>query len=125
MPITYRYDDTANRLVTRCEGAVTYQEVVEHFRQLGRDRRIKPHCDVVLDLSFQARLATAEQLDRIAEIIADMIEITPLGRCAVVAPEDVVYGLGRMFQGFTWPLFTGMKVFRSNTEALAWLDTDT
>lgn len=125
MPITYRYDDLANRLVTRCEGGVRFPEVVDHFRQLGRDRRIKPGCDVILDLSFQTAMPTSEQLDDIAAIIEDVVEIIPFGRCAVIAPQDLVYGLGRMFQGFTWPLFTGMKVLRNNAEATAWLDEDT
>jgi hypothetical protein len=125
MPITYRYDDLANRLVTRCEGGVRFQEVVEHFRRLGRDRRIKPGCDVILDLSFQTAMPTSEQLDDIAAIIEDVVEIIPFGRCAVIAPQDLVYGLGRMFQGFTWPLFTGTKVLRNNAEAIAWLDEDT
>jgi hypothetical protein len=125
MPITYRYDDLANRLVTRCEGGVRFPEVVDHFRQLGRDSRIKPGCDVILDLSFQTAMPTSEQLDDIAAIIEDVVEIIPFGRCAVIAPQDLVYGLGRMFQGFTWPLFTGTKVLRNNAEAIAWLDEDT
>jgi hypothetical protein len=125
MPITYRHDDLANRLVTRCEGSVRFPEVVEHFRQLGRDPRIKPGCDVILDLSFQTAMPTPEQLDDIAAIIEDVVEMVPFGRCAVIAPEDVVYGLGRMFQGFTWPLFSGIKVLRTNAEAIAWLDEGT
>ena len=124
MPITYRYDDVTNRLVTRCEGAVLFADVVAHFRNLGRDARIKPRCDVALDLSFQTRLPSVDQLDDISAIIEDTSEIIPFGRCAVVAPEDLVYGLGRMFQGFTWPLFTGIKVFRNNADAIAWLDAE-
>ena len=122
MPVTYRYDEVANRLTTRCEGAVTQAEVLEHFRQLGRDSRLRPNCDVLLDLTFQTRLPTADQMSEIAAVMEDMQDLVSFGRCAGVAPEDLVYGLGRMFQGFAWPMFTGMRVFRNNVDAVTWLD---
>jgi hypothetical protein len=124
MPITYWYDDSSHRLVTRCEGNVRFADVVEHFRQLGQDARITPRSDVVLDLSFQTALPTPEQLDDVATIIEDAVEMTPLGRCAVIALEDSAYDLGQMFQGITWPRFSGIRLFRSNTDAIAWLDGD-
>lgn len=124
VPVNYRYDEFANRLLTRCEGAVNLAEVGAHFKKLGRDARLKPNCDVVLDLSFQTHLPTAGQVDEIATMIEDMIELVPLGRCAVIASEDLGYGLARMFQGFTWPLFMGIRVFRNHTEAVRWLQQD-
>ena len=122
MPVDYRYDELVNRVMTRCEGDVNLAEVVEHFRRLGRDARLRPHCDIVLDLAFMTRLPTAAQVDHIAALIEDMIELVPLGRCAVIAGEDTGYQLGRMFQRFTWPLFTGIRVFRGHAEAITWVD---
>ena len=124
MPVSYRYDDLANRLQTRCEGAVTYTEVKEHFKQLTRDSRLRANCDVLLDLTFMEGHATAEQVNEVATTLEDMHELVPLGRCAVVGPEDVTYGLGRMFQGFAWPTFVGMRVFRTHAEAIAWLNEE-
>jgi hypothetical protein len=123
MPVNYRYDESANRLMTRCEGDVNLSEVAEHFRKLGRDARLKPHCDVLLDLAFLTRLPSPEQVDDVATMIEDMIELVPFGRCAVIAGEEIGFALGRMFQGFTWPLFTGIRLFRLNAEAIGWLDT--
>jgi hypothetical protein len=34
VPISYRYDVFTNRLMTRCEGRVSQQQAVDHFRQL-------------------------------------------------------------------------------------------
>jgi hypothetical protein len=123
MPVNYRYDESANRLMTRCEGDVNLSEIAEHFRKLGRDARLKPHCDVLLDLAFLTRLPSPEQVDDVATMIEDMIELVPFGRCAVIAGEEIGFALGRMFQGFTWPLFTGIRLFRLNAEAIGWLDT--
>jgi len=122
MPVTYRYDELTNRRLTRCEGAVTYAEVMQHFRQLTRDPRLRPHCDVLLDFSFIIGAPSGEQMCEVATTLEDMHELVPLGRCAVIASEDVGYGLGRMFQGFAWPLFTGIRVFRKHADAINWLN---
>ena len=122
MPISYRYDATTNRLSTRCEGDVVLEDVLEHFRQLRCDARLKPRCDVMLDLTFQTRMPLPDQVDRVATTIEAGSDLVSFGRCAVVAAQDLAYALGRMFQGFAWPSFTGMRVFRSETEAIAWLD---
>ena len=79
---------------------------------------------MLLDVSFQTRLPTADQLNQIAAVMEDMHELVPFGRCAVVASEDLAYGLGRMFQGFAWPMFTGMRVFRNNSDAVTWLNEE-
>lgn len=124
MPVDYRYDEFSNRLVTRCEGPTTYAQVMDHFRDLTRDSRLKLHCDVLLDLTFMIAFPTAQQIDQAATTLEDMRELVPFGRCAVVAPEDVVYGLGRMFQAFVWPVFTGMRVFRTQADAIGWLNEE-
>lgn len=110
--------------MTRCEGAVTKTEVIEHFRQLGRDSRLRPNCDVLLDLTFQMGLPTAEQMNEIAAYMEDMQYLVRFGRCALIAPEDLTYGLGRMFQGFAWPMFTGTRIFRNTVDAIGWLDRE-
>jgi hypothetical protein len=124
MPIPYRYDEFANRLLTRCEGVVTQAEVLGHFRQLTRDARLRPRCDVLLDLSFMASMPSTEQVSEAAMALEEMRELVSLGRCAIVAPEDLTYGLGRMFQGFSWPVFTGMRVFRTHADAINWLNEE-
>jgi len=122
MPVAYRYDEMANRLLTRCEGAVTYAEVMEHFRNLTRDSRLRPNCDVLLDLSFIIGSPTGGQMSEVTATLEEMHDLVSFGHCAVVAAVDVAYGLARMFQGFAWPLFTGIRVFRTHADATAWLN---
>jgi hypothetical protein len=124
MPISYRYDESANRILTRCEGGVVLEDIAEHFRRLGRDSRLRPHCEVLLDLSFPARLPGADEVDEVTTIIEGMADLMQFGRCALVAPEAVEYSLGRMFQEFAWPLFSGMRMFRTESAAIAWLNEE-
>jgi hypothetical protein len=124
MPVTYRYDELTNRLLTRCEGSVTYADVMQHFQHLTRDARLRPSCDVLLDFSFMVGSPTGDQMSQVTATLEDIHELVPFGRCAVVAPDEVTYGLGRMFQGHGWPLFGGIRVFRTHAEATNWLNEE-
>jgi hypothetical protein len=124
MPIHYRYDDAARRLLTRCEGQLTLQEVIDHFRELSGSTRLHPGSDVLLDLTFQANVPPPENLADAASVLEEVSELIPLGRCAIVAPNDVANEIGRRFQAVTWPLFTGARLFQTNADAIAWLDSE-
>ena len=70
-------------LMTRCEGAVTQLggdwstfASSDATRGCGRIR------DVLLDLTFQTRLPTADQMNDIAAVMEDLHELMPFGRCA-------------------------------------------
>lgn len=124
MPIHYRYDDAARRLLTRCEGQLTLPEVIAHFRELSGSTRLHPGSDVLLDLTFQTNVPPPEPLASAASVLEEVSELIPLGRCAIVAPNDVANEIGRRFQAVTWPLFTGIRLFRTNADAIAWLDAE-
>jgi len=98
--------------------AEDYSSTIDKFKSKYRD-----HCDVLLDVSFLTSLPSPAQVENVATMIEDMTELVSFGRCAVVAGEETGFQLGRMFQGFTWPLFTGIRLFRMNAEAIGWLDT--
>ena len=65
-------------------------------------------------------------LDRrsIAPAVDNVCIRVPFGRCAVIAPDDLSFGLGRMFHGFSWPMFADIRVFRSNADAVTWLNDE-
>jgi hypothetical protein len=122
MPIHYRYDDTAHRVLTRCEGQLTLQEVISHFRELSRSTRLHPGSDVLVDVTFQTNVPQPENLASAASVLEEVTELIPFGRCAIVAPNDIANEIGRRFQAVTWPLFTGIRLFATNADAIAWLD---
>jgi hypothetical protein len=124
MPVHYRYDDAARRLLTRCEGEVTIVEVIAHFRELTGVARFHPGSDVVIDLMFQSNLPPLELIDSAATVLEDVVELIPFGRCAIVAPNDLANEIGRRFQAVAWPIFSGMRLFPNAADAHAWLDAD-
>ena len=68
--------------------------------------------------------ASTDEIKRVAELAEDLITTTAK-RVALLAPEDLSYGLARMYQAYrnTDKALPRFKVCRSREEALAWLKT--
>jgi len=94
--------------------------VLEHFDTLAKDPRRLESPDVLLDLSGLQSPPRAPEL----RVVADRIGFDPgfnFGRCAVVAPEDVVFGIARMFEVYTRRYFRETVVFRDLESAERWV----
>ena len=121
MPVTYQIDKTKNIIHTRCIGPVTIEEVIDHFRVLERDPNCPNHVDVLLDLSEQTSIPTNENLRDVTREIGRIRNNVQFGACAIVACSDALFGMLRMLEVFTEEYFGQSHVFRTTSEAEAWL----
>ncbi len=65
---------------------------------------------------------TGEDMRKLNEIIAERRPAdAPFGRTALVAPNDLIYGLTRMHQVYNEGIPSDPQVFRDVDEALEWL----
>ena len=119
MAVTYEIDK-ANRIIrTSCRGAVTLEEVIDHFRELERDPDCPDRLDVLLDLSEQTSVPTRYNLEDVTSEIRRIRSKIQFGACAIVANTDVLFGMLRMFEVFTEQYFQNSCVCRSMSEAEA------
>ena len=121
MPVTYTIDVKEKLIRTKCTGDVKFQEVIDHFRILEHDPNCADRLDVFLDLSRITSLPATGQITGVAREIARIKEKVRFNVCAVVAPTDALFGMLRMFEVMAKPYFTETRVFRSATDAEAWL----
>jgi len=121
MPVTYELDLQRGLIRTRCTGPVVFAEVLEHFKALEADPACPDRLDVLLDLSGIINLPSAGQVKAVAAETNRLLSRVHWGRCAIVAPSDVIYGVSRMFEMISEAYFSGLRVFRSYDEAEAWL----
>ena len=121
MPVTYQIDKTKRIIHTRCIGPVTIKDVIDHFRVLGRDPNCPDHVDVLLDLSEQTSIPTNENLRDVTREIGRIQNNVQFGACAIVACSDALFGMLRMLEVFTEEYFRESHVFRTTSEAEAWL----
>jgi hypothetical protein len=61
-----------------------------------------------------------EQIRRIAQTARELPKPESL-RVAIVASDDLVYGLSRMYEAFREDPHTELRVFRSKADAAVWL----
>jgi hypothetical protein len=120
MPIRYIIDSVHQRLLTRADGLVTYQDLSQHLDAEERDRGLG------LPELFDARGATtnltAGQVHTLVQRAADTLRRTPLGPTAIVATDDVVFGMGRMYAILTDQAGARVEVFRDVESANRWLE---
>jgi hypothetical protein len=97
---------------------------MDHFRLLKTDPELPERLDVLLDLADVTSVPEREQLREVAAAIEELKSTVEWGACAVVARQDVLFGMSRMFETFADGSFARTHVFRERHEAERWLSTD-
>lgn len=123
MPVTYSIDAGRKMIRTTCSGALTFAEVMEHFRSLSADPACSGPLDVLLDVSETRTLPNARQIQTVGDTLGTIRRKAQFGACAVVARSDALYGMMRMFEVLAGEHFRVIEVFRKAAEADSWLAT--
>jgi hypothetical protein len=125
MPVRYKIERETCKIWTRCLGAVSFAEVMGHFKKLEADPAVPARLDVLLDLRETTTTPETTQLRHVAQEIKRLESRLKWGACAIVAPRDALFGMSRMFEVFTDRSFSATRVFREFAEAQEWLDAVT
>ena len=121
MPVTYHIDVARRLIHTRCVGPVTLAEVSEHCAVLIQDPMCPDRLDVLLDLSAMTTVPQSDQLRDVTSTIARIRARVKFGRCAIIAPQQAVFGMSRMFAVFAEEYFLATQVFRAVPDGALWL----
>lgn len=120
MAVTYSWEGPLLRL--KLEGTYEPEDVVREFEAALADLRAPEKIVLLVDTTRSESLGsrTPSQIRLVAEALkphSDRIG----GRCAIVAFEDVHFGLSRMGSVYSEAAGVETEVFRSEEAALAWL----
>lgn len=126
MPIEFTVDTQRRRIVATATGDLD----ADDFFAYQRDAWGRPGVggyDEIVDMTGASRIreATPEKVRELAQLAASMDVPRAASRMAIVAPADLAYGLGRMYEAFRGltrsPGTKTVAVFRTRAEADAWL----
>jgi hypothetical protein len=125
MPIEYRIDHDRRLVLAAGRGTVTDDDVFGYQREVWSRPDVAGY-DEFVDMSRVAEIAvpSVDRVRQLAALSAGMDAPDTASKFAVLAPQDVAYGLGRMFQAYRELNPRGTKevgVFRTRAEALAFL----
>jgi len=122
LPITFDLDHETRMIRTRCAGDVTFDEVVAHFQELAGLAPLPRDIDVVLDLTAMESLPEGDQMQGVASAV-DQAQVTDAwGAWAVIADRDALFGMIRILRVFVEANVPEFGVFRSEDEAMSWLE---
>jgi len=122
MPIKKHTDPSTDLTTFTCEGHITLKAVADAMRCLY-DGIDGPTTRMVLwDLSkASTENLSVDELDDIAQLrLENKIPMTN-GKTAVVAPNDLDFGMVRMFQAKTAGTPRYLMVFRTLEKAMEWM----
>jgi hypothetical protein len=124
MPITVTVDHAHHRVLARCHGVVTYQDVERHL-QFEEQQRGLSYEELFDTRGATTTITSAEIWRLVHRVHALQRSHPPFGATAIVADSDVLYGMARMFailndvpDGDVRPR---VEVFRDTGEAELWL----
>jgi hypothetical protein len=120
MPITYVIDRFRQRMRTQAEGLVTFADIAAHLEREARDRGLD--LPEVIDARAATTNITPQEVRRLVHRVERMTRTQPFGPTAIVATNDFVFGMARMFSILMEPSGIAVNVFRDLPSAEAWLD---
>jgi hypothetical protein len=126
MPIEYDIDPDRRRVTARIRGTLTDKEVFDYQQDVWSRPELAGYHELI-DTSEVERIAlpASRRVRDLAVLSAAMDARDPNSKLAIIAPSDLAFGLGRMYQAHREHQELSTKtvaVFRSMEAALEWLE---
>ena len=126
MSITYQIDHGKRRILAIATGALGVRDLVAFQQEIGSDSTFSGY-DAIFDASWVDSLLdlNIDNLKRLAVLAASSDVAGMPSKLVIVAPQEVYFGLGRMYGSFRTCVPGSCRVsatFRSRKEAERWLD---
>jgi hypothetical protein len=127
MPINYTIDREHRVVIATAHGALTAEDIFGYQKSVWSQPDVAGF-DELVDMTRVHHIVepSAERIQDLAKLSAGM-DAPAKSRFAIVAPDDLAFGLGRMFASFRRIEEASTKsvgVFRTLDQALAFLGID-
>lgn len=126
MPIDYRIEHEHRLVEARGRGLVSAEDLLRYQQDAWSHAEVAGY-DELVDMTGAEGFVepTGDNLRHIADLAARMDPQGTKARLAIVAPQDLAFGLGRMYEAYRGLHARSTKqvaVFRSRDEAARWLE---
>jgi hypothetical protein len=121
VPVSYKIDKNRRLVWSTAWGVFSYDDIVTHKDRLLSDPDFDPSYSQIADLTqvTRSKLTTNE-----VQVFAQFQAFSPGSRRALVAKDDGLFGLGRMYATLRDIRGeSGIGVFRNVEDALDWISS--
>ena len=119
MPAFYKIDKERRLDLSSASGVFTLADALSHMENLSKDPDFDPSFSQIADFTQVSRIElSSDEIQRLAQRGI----FSAHSRRAFITPNEVTFGIGRMFE--TLRSFEGEKgigIFRTLEEALEWV----
>lgn len=128
MPIEYSIDHERRLVLARGIGTLTDQDVFGYQSEVWSRSEVAGF-DELMDMTAVTKIAlpSMDRVRSLAQLSAGMDSPSPRSKFAIVAPSDLAFGLGRMYEMYREMEAKSNKeigVFRTLEEALRFLGVE-
>jgi hypothetical protein len=120
MAINFHIDKVNRRIYSKAVGLITFDDLLAHMKA-----DIEPEAvnySEIFDCTAATTNLTVEQVRKLSEERLQIAQSQPAGPVAVVATNDLFFGMFRMFDMLTETI-RPIRVFRDIKAAEQWLDS--
>ncbi len=122
MPIAYTIDDERRLVLTVSSGTLSDADVMQHKAALRDDPRVTRDMKELSDVRAIERLDITEVgIRQMTRFDRDAAASRGGHTLAIVATEDIIFGMARMYEMLTEENVRSVQVFRDIDEATRWL----
>jgi hypothetical protein len=119
MPLFYKIDKERRLVMSTGSGVFSLADAVSHMEKLSKDPDFDPGFSQIADFTQVTRVElSADDIHRLAQKSI----FSANSRRAFIAPNETVFGIGRMFEilrGLEGE--RGIRIFRTLEEGLDWV----
>lgn len=124
MSITFKINNENNYFISAWEGSLTDYGVYESYKKFLTSNEWSKDLNELVDLSnANFKNITSQGLAELAKFVEKhftMHKVTS-SKTAVYSPNDLPFGMARVYEAWTDESPEALKVFRVKKEALNWL----
>lgn len=126
MPISFAIHEEQGLFVSRWVGAISDSDLIPSYDRLFANEKYQPGFHELVDLRNANMAGVTVDGSR---GLARMVESYLAGKCgsfrtAVIAPEDLSFGIARIYGAVAEESPEDVMVFRELTDALEWIGVD-
>ena len=113
MPVEYRYDTALKAVVSTVKGVLEESDVIAHLRRMQVDDAVPSGFFEIVDFSLADDFAVrASGAAAVATQVAELITHKDYRGTAFFAPNDLAFGMARMFQAMMEGLGQSVEIYR-------------
>ena len=120
MPINYTFNNENHTLIIEGTGALSLEERIECVRRIFDDESLNADCIVIVRLDQIANYPDAEDVERIASLVA-RLKTKFKRRIAIVNSRAGLMTTAALVSAYVSPDLTDVCAFFGENEALKWL----